>query len=51
MGCCHHELKLNEAIEPDAPGLGDFSMDSDPPVMPDAEGRYPVATPGVSQAL
>ncbi|MHC4704398.1 MAG: Gfo/Idh/MocA family protein, partial [Planctomycetota bacterium] len=29
-----------------APGLDDYTMDSDPPVMPDAEGGYPVAMPG-----
>ncbi|TKJ35400.1 MAG: streptomycin biosynthesis protein StrI [Planctomycetes bacterium B3_Pla] len=34
-----------------APGLDDYTMDSDPPVMPDAEGRYPVAMPGRTKAL
>ncbi len=34
-----------------APGLDGLTMDSDPPVMADAEGRYPVAMPGVTQAL
>ena len=29
-----------------APGLDKYTMDSNPPVMPDAQGRYPVAMPG-----
>ena len=29
-----------------APGLDQYTMDSNPPVMPDAQGRYPVAMPG-----
>jgi len=29
-----------------APGLETFTMDSAPPVVPDAQGRYPVAIPG-----
>jgi predicted dehydrogenase len=34
-----------------APGLDDFTMESDAPVMPDADGRYPVAMPGVTEVL
>jgi len=34
-----------------APGLDDFALDSDPPVMPDAEGHHPVAMPGITKAL
>ena len=34
-----------------APGLDDYTMDSDPPVKPDAEGRYPVAMPGKTKVL
>jgi predicted dehydrogenase len=34
-----------------APGLDKCTMDSDPPVMPDAQGKYPVAMPGVTKAL
>ena len=30
-----------------APGLDDFTMDSEPPVKPDADGNYPIAMPGV----
>ena len=29
-----------------APGLENFTADSEPPVKPDADGRYPVALPG-----
>ena len=31
-----------------APGLDNYTMDSNPPVMPDANGRYPIAMPGQS---
>jgi myo-inositol 2-dehydrogenase / D-chiro-inositol 1-dehydrogenase len=31
-----------------APGLDDFTMESDPPVKPDADGNYPVAMPGIT---
>ena len=34
-----------------APGLGSYTMDSDPPVRPDAQGRYPVAMPGKTRVL
>jgi predicted dehydrogenase len=34
-----------------APGLEKLTMDSDAPVMPDADGRYPVAVPGTTQVL
>ena len=34
-----------------APGLDDYTMDSEPPVKPDAEGRYPVAMPGQTKVL
>ncbi|MHC4432248.1 MAG: Gfo/Idh/MocA family protein [Planctomycetota bacterium] len=34
-----------------APGLDDYTMDSEPPVKPDAEGRYPVAMPGRTKVL
>lgn len=34
-----------------APGLDQFTMESNPPVMPDAQGRYPVAMPGVTKVL
>jgi len=29
-----------------APGLENYHLDSQPPVLPDAQGRYPVARPG-----
>jgi predicted dehydrogenase len=34
-----------------APGLEHFTWDSPPPVQPDAQGRYPLAIPGRTQAL
>ena len=34
-----------------APGLDQFALDSTPPVLPDSEGRYPTAMPGVTKAL
>jgi predicted dehydrogenase len=34
-----------------APGIEDFTMDSAPPVVPDAGGKYPVAMPGQSVAV
>ena len=49
-----HEVTWDEALASGlvlAPGLESFTMDSDPPVMPDEEGRYPIAMPGTSQAL
>ncbi|MCF7669916.1 MAG: gfo/Idh/MocA family oxidoreductase [Verrucomicrobia bacterium] len=44
------EEAMNSDLEL-APGLDDFTMDSKPPVVPDAEGRYPVAMPGETKAL
>ncbi|HEY3322678.1 MAG TPA: Gfo/Idh/MocA family oxidoreductase [Planctomycetota bacterium] len=34
-----------------APGLDKLTVDSDPPVKADADGRYPVAMPGITKAL
>jgi myo-inositol 2-dehydrogenase / D-chiro-inositol 1-dehydrogenase len=34
-----------------APGLDHYTMDSNPPVIPDAQGRYPVAMPGITKVL
>jgi len=34
-----------------APGLDNYTMESDPPVKPDAEGAYPVAMPGFTKVL
>jgi predicted dehydrogenase len=34
-----------------APGIENFSMDSAPPVVPDANGKYPIAMPGQTVAL
>jgi len=34
-----------------APGLDQYTMESNAPVMPDAQGRYPVAMPGSTKVL
>ncbi len=34
-----------------APGLDNYTMSSPPPVVPDAQGRYPVAMPGFTKVL
>jgi predicted dehydrogenase len=34
-----------------APGLEHYTLDSKPPVMPDADGKYPVAMPGISKPV
>jgi myo-inositol 2-dehydrogenase / D-chiro-inositol 1-dehydrogenase len=47
-------VKWDEAMASDrelAPGLDQYTMASNPPVMPDADGRYPVAMPGTTKVL
>ena len=34
-----------------APGLDDCTMDSLPPVIPDENGNYPIAMPGLTKVL
>jgi predicted dehydrogenase len=34
-----------------APGIDSYTWDTTPPVLPDAQGRYPVAIPGLTKAL
>lgn len=34
-----------------APGLDNYTETSDPPVLPDAQGRYPIAMPGQTKVL
>ncbi len=34
-----------------APGLDSYTMSSQPPVVPDAQGRYPIAMPGFTSVL
>ncbi|NLE57968.1 MAG: gfo/Idh/MocA family oxidoreductase, partial [Planctomycetes bacterium] len=34
-----------------APGLESYTMDSAPPIVPDAQGRYPAAMPGKTKVL
>lgn len=45
-------ITFDEFMEVDhefAPGLADLSMDSESPVLADADGKYPVPTPGLVQ--
>ncbi|MGD0094025.1 MAG: twin-arginine translocation signal domain-containing protein, partial [Planctomycetota bacterium] len=44
------EKALNSNLEL-APGLDQLTMDSKPPVLPDKDGRYPVAMPGQTKAF
>ncbi len=44
------EEALNSNLEL-APGLDNLAMDSPAPIMPDAEGRYPIAKPGFTKAF
>ena len=34
-----------------APGLDQYTMASNPPVMPNAQGHYPIAVPGMTTVL
>ncbi|HUT61526.1 MAG TPA: Gfo/Idh/MocA family oxidoreductase [Phycisphaerae bacterium] len=48
------EISWEQALASDlvlAPGLKDFTMEAAPPVVPDAQGQYPVAMPGQSKVL
>jgi predicted dehydrogenase len=48
------EITWDEALNSDlelAPGLEKYTWESDPPVLPDAEGKYPVAVPGFTKVL
>lgn len=48
------EITWEQALASDlvlAPGLESFTLEAAPPVVPDADGRYPVAIPGRSKAL
>ena len=48
------EIGWEQALASDlvlAPGLENFTMDTAPPVVPDAQGYYPIAMPGRSKAL
>jgi predicted dehydrogenase len=44
------EQALNSKLEL-APGLECWTADSNPPVMPDAHGHYPVAMPGITKVV
>jgi predicted dehydrogenase len=48
------EVTWEEAMASDlvlAPGLEAYTMTSNPPVLPDARGLYPIAKPGFTRAL
>lgn len=48
------EITWEQALASDlvlAPGLENFTMDAAPPVVPDAQGRYPVGMPGRTKVL
>jgi len=48
------EVTWEEAMQSNlelAPGLDKLTMDSPAPVMPDAQGRYPIAMPGLTKAF
>jgi predicted dehydrogenase len=48
------KITWEEAMASDlelAPGLDNYTMDSEPPVKPDAQGNYPVAMPGIAKVL
>ena len=47
-------IKWDDAMASDlelAPGIENFTMNSTPPVVPDANGNYPVAMPGKTTVL
>jgi predicted dehydrogenase len=44
------EEAINSTLEL-APGLAQFTDKSNPPVMPDASGHYPIAKPGIGKVL
>jgi predicted dehydrogenase len=47
-------ISWDEALASDlqlAPGLEQMTMQSPPPVTPDAAGKYPVALPGITEAF
>jgi myo-inositol 2-dehydrogenase / D-chiro-inositol 1-dehydrogenase len=46
------EITLRDALERGKSIMPEeFSWDADPPTLPDSDGRYPVAVPGVTQVL
>ena len=51
---CGKEVTWEQAMASDivlAPGLDDFTNDSEAPVKPDAEGNYEIAMPGFTKAV
>jgi hypothetical protein len=41
---------LNSNVEL-APGLDNYTTDSNPPALPNADGRYPLPIPGVTKTV
>jgi predicted dehydrogenase len=48
--CISWEQAMQSDLEL-APGLDRYTMDSPPPALPDAQGRYTIAMPGITKAL
>jgi predicted dehydrogenase len=51
---CGQKVTWEEAMKSNlelAPGLDKLTMDSPAPIMPDAQGRYPIAMPGLTKVL
>jgi len=47
------EITWEEAVQSElelAPGIEFYTLDSEPPVLPDEEGNYPIAKPGTTRA-
>jgi hypothetical protein len=55
MACeCGRQITWDEAMNSNlelAPGLDQLTTDGQAPVMPDANGRYPIAMPGQTEVL
>ena len=47
-------ITFEDALKSDvvlAPGLENYTMDSEPPVRPDAQGHYAIALPGITKVM
>ncbi|MCY3023722.1 MAG: gfo/Idh/MocA family oxidoreductase [Planctomycetota bacterium] len=47
-------ITFDQAIKSDlelAPGLDQYTLESNPPVLPDKDGRYPIAIPGQTKVM
>ncbi len=53
-GAVARDLRVRQAFESKlelAPGLDQYTAASNAPVMPDAQGRYPIPMPGLTTAF